>query len=90
MPEKKRYCFPLEFQKALVARQMDYARTARAMNKRGYPVSKQYIGMLGGGQRNAPPEQVRRICEVLGLADDERKQLHKAAAIDVGYELGPL
>ena len=79
--------FPLEFQKALVNHEMDYARLAKAMNRHGYKLSKQFLGMIGSGKRNATPETMRRICEVMQCPELERRTLHIAAAKDVGYEL---
>ena len=82
--------FPLEFQKALVSRESDYARLSKAMSKRGYRLSKQFIGMMALGNRRVPAEQLRRMCEVLRLDQDERRKLHTAAAKDYGFDLGPV
>ena len=79
--------FPLEFQKALVNHEMDYARLSKAMMRRGYRLSKQFIGMLANGSRCATPESLKRICETLQANEWERKNLHLAAAKDYGYDL---
>ena len=86
----KRHCFPIEFAKALVSRETDQANLQRTMAKRGYRVSKQFIGALANGDRRVPAEQLRRMCEVLQLDENERLRLHRAAAIDYGFELGAI
>ena len=92
MPPKalKRHVFPIEFQKALISRETDATNLARDMTKRGYRISKQFLCFMAAGDRRVPSEQLRRICEVLQLDEAERMKLHKAAAIDYGFELGPV
>ena len=92
MPKQtdRRHCFPLEFQKAVVSRESDYARLSRSMGKRGYRLSKQFIGAVGLGTRRVPAEQLRKMCEVLGLDEMERRRLHRAAAMDYGFDIGGL
>ena len=85
-----RHAFPLEFQKVLVSRESDYTRLAKMMARRGYRVSKQFIGMLALGKRRVPAEQLKRFCEVLELSEVERRRLHVAACMDQGFEVGPL
>ena len=85
-----RHHFPLEFQKVLIVRGLDYRRLSAAMAKRGYRLSFQFIGQLALGTSRVPSEQLKRICETLGLDEVERLRLHKAAAIDHGFELGGL
>jgi hypothetical protein len=82
--------FPLEFQKVLVSRETDYARLSRSMAKRGYQLSKQFIGAIGTGSKKVPSEQLKRICETLRLDEQERRRLHRAAAIDHGFDVGGL
>ena len=84
----RRHCFPLEFQKALISRESDYARLSRSMSKRGYRLSKQFIGAIGLGTRRVPAIQLRKICETLGLDELERRRLHRAAALDYGFDIG--
>jgi len=79
--------FPLEFQKALVNHEMDDARLARAMGRRGYGITKQFLGQVRNGLRNVSPESLRRICETLQCDEMERGKLHTAAARYVGYEI---
>jgi hypothetical protein len=86
----KRHCFPVEFQKALISRETDQTNLARAMTKRGYRISKQFMSFMANGDRRVPAEQLRRMCEVLQLDEVERLKLHKAAAIDYGFELGAI
>ena len=57
----------MEFQKALIQREVTYDRLAKSMGKRGYRISKQFIGMLALGQRRVPAQQLKRMCEVLEL-----------------------
>lgn len=86
----KRHCFPIEFQKALISRETDAANLTKEMVKRGYRVSKQFMSFMATGARRVPAEQLRRICEVLKLDEAERRILHRAAAIDYGFELGSI
>ena len=86
----KRHCFSIEVQKALISRETDQTNLARTMTKRGYRVSKQFIGAIANGDRRVPAEQLRRMCEVLQLDEAERHKLHLAAALDYGFELGSL
>ena len=79
--------FPREFQKVLIASQLDNSGLAKAMTRRGFRISKQFIGMIASGKRNCPPRQLKRICETLLLDEFSRKQLHRAAAIDYGYDI---
>jgi hypothetical protein len=85
-----RHLFPLEFQKIMVLRESTYDRLAKAMGKRGYRISKQFIGMLALGQRRVPAQQLKRMCEVLELDQLARQRLHKAACIDMGFDIGGL
>jgi len=85
-----RHMFPLEFQKALIQREVTYDRLAKAMGKRGYRISKQFIGMLALGQRRVPATQLKRMCETLELDEVAKLRLHKAACIDMGFEIGGL
>lgn len=79
--------FPREFQKVLIAGQLDNAGLTRAMTKRGFRVTKQFIGLIANGKRRCTPRQINRICETLLLDEFSRRQLHRAAAIDYGYEI---
>jgi hypothetical protein len=79
--------FPREFQKALLAHNMDYSYLAKAMERRGYRISRQFIGQVALGQRKIPSLQLQRMSEVLGLDQDERRRLHRAACLDMGYEV---
>jgi hypothetical protein len=79
--------FPLEFQKALVNHEMDYTRLTKAMLRNGYPITKQFLGMMGSGLRNCTPETLKRICTSLQCDEVERKRLNLAAAKDLGYDL---
>lgn len=82
--------FPLEFQKVLIGKETDYRRLSNSMAKRGYRLSFQYIAAAAIGTERMTPFQLRRICETLQLDERERRRLHKAAALDYGFELGVL
>ena len=84
---QQRHMFPLEFQKVLISRETDYAHLSRQMARRGYRLSKQFIGQLALGQRRVPPEQLKRICETLELDNAMRRVLGRAACLDQGYEI---
>lgn len=80
--------FPLEFQKALIGRGTDCAALGRDMHRRGYRISRQFLHYLATGQRKVSGEQLRRICETLHLDEVEKLRLHRAAALDYGFEIG--
>lgn len=82
-----RHHFPLELQKLLIAKQSSYTHLAKAMERRGYAITKQFLSQIGKGIRPVPVEQLRRICETLGCDDAERHTLHRAACRDQGYEI---
>lgn len=85
-----RHMFPLEFQKVMVVKETDYTRLSKAMARRGYRLSKQFIGAMALGHRKVPSGQLIRMCEVLELDETERRRLHKAACLDQGFDVGPL
>lgn len=82
-----RQAFPLEFQRVIILQETDYAHLSKAMARRGYRLSKQFIGQIAAGKRNVPPLQLRRICETLTLVESDRKTLALAACRDMGYEV---
>ena len=91
MPDKPyvhRVVFPVEFQKALVSKECDQAMVVKAMCRRGYRISKQFLNMIATGSRRVPGAQLKKISEVMGLDEEQRRRLHRAAAIDAGYEIG--
>ncbi len=77
--------FPLEFQKMLVLKQTNYAHLSKAMERRGYRLSKQFLCQIGTGVRSVPALQLGRICETLALAENEKRILHQAACRDQGF-----
>jgi hypothetical protein len=85
-----RAVFPLEFQKLLVLKGTNNAYLQKAMAKRGYRVSKQFIGHMANGHRRVPVQQLRRMCETLACSEDEARRLHRAACIDMGFDIGDL
>jgi len=87
MPNGKRHHLPLELQKVLIAKQSNYTHLAKAMERRGYPITKQFLSQIGKGIRPAPVVQLKRICETLGCDELERLMLHRAACKDQGYEI---
>lgn len=83
----QRNSFPLEFQKVILLKETDYAHLSKAMARRGYRLSKQFIGQIASGARKCPAEQLRRISETLQLDEYQRKLLSLAACRDMGYEV---
>ena len=90
MHKQKRHCFPLEFQKVLVSKQQDYTQLSKSMAQRGYKLSKQFISFIALGDKRVPADQLRKICDTLQLDEIERRRLHRAAAMDYGFEIGGL
>ena len=81
------HLFPLEFQKVLISKETDYANLSKRMARKGFRLSKQFIGQIALGQRPPPPLQLRRICDTLELDSMARQMLSRAACLDQGYEI---
>lgn len=79
--------FPLEFQKALVNHEMDYARLSKVMMRNGHSMTKAFLWMLGTGSRSCTAETLKKICSDLQCDEMERGKLHLAAARDHGFEI---
>lgn len=79
--------FPRELQKAMLAKNMERSYLLKAMERRGYRITRQFLEQMATGTRKVPIGQLRRIAEVLGLSDSERRLLHIAACRDMGYEV---
>jgi hypothetical protein len=79
--------FPLEFQKMLVLKSTNYQHLSKAMERRGFKLSKQFLHAMGTGARSVPPGQLKRICDTLHCTIDERKTLALAAVRDLGFQL---
>jgi len=77
--------FPLAFQKILVLKQTNYTHLAKAMERRGYKLTKQFLCQIGTGSRSVPSLQLQRICETLRLNEEERRVLNLAACRDNGF-----
>lgn len=80
-----RTSFPLEFQKILVLKQTNYTHLAKALERRGYRLSKQFLCQMGNGSRRVPSIQLNRVCDTLGCSADERRVLSLAACRDDGF-----
>ena len=50
-------------------------------------VSPSYLNQMMTGRKKASPEWVDIVSRTLKLRDAARKQLHKAAAKDAGYDI---
>lgn len=83
----RRQNFPLEFQKVLVLKQSNYTHLAKAMERRGYKVSKAFLCQMGTGVRAVPALQLDRICDTLLLSEDQRRALSVAACRDNGFHV---
>lgn len=79
--------FPVELGKLLNAKDSNFTHLAKAMERRGYPVSKQFVFQIGTGGRAVPVDRLKQICETLMLDEFERVRLHRAACLDRGYEI---
>lgn len=79
--------FPVEFQKVLVLKSTTYTHLSKAMERRGYKLSKQFLCQIGTGARAVPALQLNRICETLALDEDSKKLLNIAACRDNGFFL---
>ena len=93
MPDKpyvSRTVFPIEFQKALIGKECDQAMLIRAMIRRGNRITKQFLNKIALGGCRVPAFQLRKICETLELDEVGRRRLHWAAALDAGFDLGPI
>lgn len=77
--------FSLQFNKARLAKGKTFAEVAR-----GAGVSENHIGDLSRGERRPSPEMLAKISQAMQLEPWERLRLHRAAAIDAGFEIGGL
>ena len=82
--------FGLELQKYLISRSQTESDLVRGMTKQGNGVSRQFISMVVRNQRAASPVMIEKFGDALQLSLAERAVLHKAAALDAGYRVGPL
>ena len=85
MLNSKRSQFPLEFQKMLVLKSTNFQHLSKAMERKGYRLTKQFLWQIGTGKRGVPPKTLHRICETLKCSEDERRALALAACRDSGY-----
>lgn len=83
-----RGAFKLEFTKQMLATGQTIEGVARAINLQGTTISRQFIRMVACGQRKASAAAVNRIADAMLLEPPDRIRLHRAAAIDAGYEIG--
>lgn len=81
----KRANFPTEFQKILILKSTNYTHLEKAMARRGYSLSKQFICQMALGNRSVPALQLHRICDTLQCSEEERRALHLAACRDNGF-----
>jgi len=79
--------FPREFAKLLVLRQTNRSHLAKAMERRGYRLSKQFLSQIANGIRSVPAVQLERIADTLALTSDEKITLSRAACRDQGYDV---
>ena len=89
-PYVHRVHFPVEFQKALINKETDQAGLVRSMERKGHRITKQFLNDLARGHKRVPGFQLQKICETLQLDEFERRRLHWAAALDAGFNLGPI
>jgi DNA-binding Xre family transcriptional regulator len=82
-----RSSFPIEFQKVLVLKSTNYTHLCKAMERRGYRLSKQFLHQIGTGKVAVPALQLNRICETLQCSEDEKRNLSVAACRDNGFFL---
>lgn len=50
-------------------------------------MSQPYLNQLISGKRAADPKWIEIISDTLKLAEDQRRELHRAAAQDLGFKL---
>ena len=79
--------FPLELAKLLAARQYGISMLAKVMTRNRHPITKQFLHQISHGERPVPVRQIGAIADVLECRDTERLRLHRAAALDEGYEI---
>lgn len=82
--------FAREATKCLIAVEANNTELHRALREGGERCSKTYLDMVLSGSRHPRVELVEAICSCLGLTDERRHRLHRAAALDQGYRLGAL
>ena len=83
-------CFGLEFTKMLVAKQCNVTECARRIRENGGDVSVNHLSDLSRSERGPSPPLINLIGRALRLPRDQIMVLHRAAALDKGYEIGAL
>ena len=85
---KPRGEFARELTKVLIAKDVNNSYLWACLVQNGQVVGKAFIDMMVVGSRHPPVDLIDPICSVMGLSDERRAELHRAAAIDRGYRIG--
>lgn len=78
--------YRLAFAEAL-SRELDKRRMLQSDLARALNIDRSYVHRLVRGITKVSPEQTNAICESMGLTEEERVRLHRAAAKTWGFEL---
>lgn len=86
MPRKPKSDYATAFGQALDA-QLAKRSLSQATLATSVGTSSSYVNQTMSGARNASPQWVNLVANSLALTEKERRELHTAAALDLGYEL---
>jgi hypothetical protein len=65
-------------------------KVAMLMRALGHPMSASYVSRVMSGKRVLNPQTVNKFCELLRADAGARHKLHRAAALDYGYDIGSI
>ena len=83
-------CFAMELSRHIIARGLTLTALRKKMTARGYSVSLNHLSDVTRSDRMPTPDFINAVGRVLDLPKDEVRRLHRAAALDKGFDIGAL
>jgi len=80
--------FSYEFQKLLVSKNMNARQIHVHLKSQGHRGSEKYVNDLAKGRELPAPVMIDHIAKIMNLNTQERVRLHRAVALDKGYQIG--
>lgn len=83
-------CFGMELSRHIIAAGLTLTELRRRLAAKHYRVSLNHISDLTRSDRMPTPDFIEALAKVLPLSKDEVRRLHRAAALDKGFDIGGL